>query len=50
LEIRKPDYYLEAYKGNFEKLFNGKKLREELGKNGRKFKRRKNILDYYETF
>jgi len=28
---------LEAYKGNFEKLLNDKKLREELGKNGRKF-------------
>ena len=28
---------LEGYKSNFEKLFNGKKLREELGKNGRKF-------------
>jgi len=28
---------LEAYKGNFEKLLNDKKLREELGENGRKF-------------
>jgi glycosyltransferase involved in cell wall biosynthesis len=28
---------LEAYKGNFEKLLNDKNLREELGKNGRKF-------------
>ena len=28
---------LEGYKINFEKLFNDKKLREELGKNGRKF-------------
>jgi len=28
---------LEAYKGNFGKLLNNKKLREELGKNGRKF-------------
>jgi len=28
---------LEAYKGNFEKLLNDKKLREELEKNGRKF-------------
>ena len=28
---------LEGYKGNFEKLFNDKNLREELGKNGRKF-------------
>ena len=28
---------LEGYKSNFEKLFNDKKLREELGKNGRKF-------------
>ena len=28
---------LEGYKSNFEKLFNDKKLREELGENGRKF-------------
>ena len=28
---------LEAYKSNFEKLLNDKNLREELGKNGRKF-------------
>lgn len=28
---------LEGYKSNFEKLFNDKKLRKELGKNGRKF-------------
>ena len=28
---------LEAYKGNLGKLLNDKKLREELGKNGRKF-------------
>jgi len=28
---------LEAYKSNFEKLFNDKNLRKELGKNGRKF-------------
>ncbi len=28
---------LKAYKGNFGKLLNDKKLREELGKNGRKF-------------
>jgi len=28
---------LEGYKNNFEKLLNDKKLREELGKNGRKF-------------
>lgn len=28
---------LEAYKGNFEKLLNDKKLRKELGENGRKF-------------
>jgi len=28
---------LEAYKGNFKKLLNDKKLREELGENGRKF-------------
>ncbi len=28
---------LKAYKGNFRKLLNDKKLREELGKNGRKF-------------
>jgi len=37
LEIRKPDYYLDAYKGNLEKLLNDKKLKEDLGKNGRKF-------------
>ena len=37
LEIRKPDYYLDAYKGNLGKLLNDKKLKEELGKNGRKF-------------
>ena len=28
---------LEGYKSNFEKLFNDKKLRKKLGKNGRKF-------------
>ena len=28
---------LEGYKSNFEKLLDNKKLREELGKNGRKF-------------
>ncbi len=28
---------LEAYKNNFEKLFNDKKSREELGRNGRRF-------------
>ena len=28
---------LKTYKSNFEKLLNNKKLREELGKNGRKF-------------
>ena len=28
---------LKTYKNNFEKLFNDKKLREELGKNGRRF-------------
>ena len=28
---------LEVYKGNFEKLLNDKKLREELGTNGKKF-------------
>ena len=37
MEIRKSDYYLDAYKGNLGKLLNDKKLRKELGENGRKF-------------
>jgi len=28
---------LKTYKSNFDKLFNDKKLREELGRNGRRF-------------
>jgi len=36
---------LEGYKSNFEKLFNDKKLREELGKNGRKFYEENLIID-----
>ena len=28
---------IKTYKSNFDKLFNDKKLREELGRNGRKF-------------
>ena len=47
---------LEAYKGNFKKLLNDKKLREELGKNGRRFleeylnveKAYQNIIKHFE--
>jgi len=35
----------DTYKKNFEKLFNNKKLREELGKNGRKFYEENLIID-----
>jgi glycosyltransferase involved in cell wall biosynthesis len=36
---------LDTYKKNFEKLFNNKKLREKLGKNGRKFYEENLIID-----
>jgi len=36
---------LKTYKSNFDKLFNDKKLREELGKNGRKFYEENLIMD-----
>lgn len=47
---------LKTYKSNFDKLFNDKKLREELGENGRKFleenlnveKAYQNIMKHFE--
>jgi glycosyltransferase involved in cell wall biosynthesis len=41
---------LKTYKNNFEKLFNNKKLREELGNNGRKyFEKNLSVEKAYQT-